>query len=338
MAVLPQFDPAQPADTQAKLSLQGENDAQSWMTQAAQRSDIQAQVAQRQQQTVQQAQQFATMLPALQAKGVADVVQQQNAAAVATAQQNSRAAAATQAQQANNDYLGIMGLAPNDGDNIAYSDDPDEMRQQRYEQLSALEAKYVGLANVPEQAPVFNMIEQAKKEAFDDNLKHLAANTELQARQYQADQIRAAREASAAASVQNTATRAGATVQAAEVNAGGRVESANATQGGQMNKAQFQEFSKAASDYENAALKEPDPDKSAELMAKANQFRAKASQAATAKPQFTPEQIQAELARRGLAKGSGVAAPNATGDSAAIVAPAPIADLQPGAADTPATP
>jgi hypothetical protein len=215
------------------------------------------------------------------------------------------------------------------------------MRQQRYEYLSALEAKNVALANIPEQQATFNMIEQAKKDAFDDNLKHLTANTELQARKYQADQLLAARALTANASKENTAVRAAATTTAAETNAGGRVAAAGVNQGGQMDKAQFQEFSKAAEDYENKALAEPDPQKSAALMARANQFRAKAESAAQqqngAAAQFTPEQIKAELARRGLAVGSANAAPPA-GGSASITAPAPIADLQPGAAETPATP
>jgi hypothetical protein len=334
----PTFVPAQAPDTGEEISLQSQNDAQNWMTQAAQRQQIGANVAATQQQTAQQAQQFQALLPALAAKGSADAATSQNALAVSTAQQNARQTAAPMAAQANSDYLGIMGLNPDPMQNVAYSDDPDEMRQQRYEYLSALEAKNVALANVPEQAAVFNMIEQAKKDAFDDNLKHLTANTELQSRKYQSDQLLAARQMTAGASVTNAATRAAATVTASENQAGGRVAAAGVTQGGQMNKAQFQEFSKAAEDYENAALKEPDPDKSAALMAKANAFRAKAGQSAQASggTQFTPEQIQAELARRGLAKG-GAGAP-AAGGAPTVTAPALPADLQPGAPETPAGP
>ena len=89
----PEFTPAQPAATQANLGLTSENDAQNWMTQAAQRQqigantgDIQAQTAQRQAQTAQ----LNAVLPAIIAKGQADQLSAQNDIASATATQQMR--------------------------------------------------------------------------------------------------------------------------------------------------------------------------------------------------------------------------------------------------------
>ena len=317
MAVLPTFEPGQAPDTIAKLGLQGQSDASNWMTQADQRQQTQANTVETQQRT----QQIQAMMPALVAKSAADVATAKNTIATAAAQQQARATAAPMATQANNDFLSIMGLSNDPNDDMAMPEDPVELHTERMNQLSALQAKYSGLELVPEMKHVYDMIEAAKKNEYDMVGKHLSAQTELAARKYQYDSMTDRAQIAAEARENAAATTAGAHVEGAKIAAGARTEAAATTASAGMNKEAFKQFNDTALTYEAAALKEPDADKAAQMLATAKQFRDRAQQI---------EQGAAQPAA------GGAASPNITLPGAdAAPAPSAAAPAAPAAASAP---
>ena len=77
MAVLPTFDPAQSPAAGVQLGLTAQNDAQNWMTQAANRQETAARtghIGAQTQLTQAQTNQLQTMLPAIQAEAYANTL------------------------------------------------------------------------------------------------------------------------------------------------------------------------------------------------------------------------------------------------------------------------
>ena len=177
----PTFVPAQAPDTGEEISLQSQNDAQNWMTQAATRqqtqastADIQAQTSQREQQNAQQAQLFAMNIPALYAKGQADTLSAQNDAAASTLTQQLRGQWQSLKPQVISDLAAIHDPA-----NLKTEPDgtPDWMDQ--YNQYESLQAKYGALSLLPEGKQYYDMIDQGKKNAFQMAMSHTAAQMTL---------------------------------------------------------------------------------------------------------------------------------------------------------------
>lgn len=251
--------------------LQGENDAQNWMTQAAQRKNIEAETAQRQQQT----NQLIAMAPVIAAKRQADILAAQNEIVASTAMQGYRAQ--------------WQSLKPQLIEDLAKVEDPNEQPatedgtpdwEDKYHRYEQLQAKYGQLGLFPEGKPYYAMIETAKKNAYDMALRHSAAQAHL-------DAVNAAAEGRLKGIEDTNATRMALGTDTnttrrdvAQTAAGGRVAAARESAGGAMARTEVNVFSKAANDYENAALKEQDPAKAQALMEKAAQFRAKADKVA----------------------------------------------------------
>jgi len=174
----PEFqDPTAQAQTTLAAEQQGNNNVtaqQNWMTQAAQRAQIGANTAETQQNTQQQAAQFAALLPVLQAKSQADVITQQNDLAAAIAIQNMRASFQSMKPDVVKDIAQI-----NDPKNVPKEPDgtPDwNAISNKYENL---QAKYAGLALLPESKQYYDMIEQGKKNAYDLAARHTQAQLTL---------------------------------------------------------------------------------------------------------------------------------------------------------------
>ena len=316
----PQFDAAQPAATQANLALQSENDTQNWMTQAAQRQQLSANTQETQARTAQ----MQAVLPAVIAKAHADQIGAQNAVATATAQQLARASAGPQATAANKEFLGIMGLDPDENpdttSNIALSEDPVEMHEQRLNQLSALQAKYSGLELIPEYKPIYNQIEEAKKNEYEMVAKHLSAKTELEARRYQADAMTDRAVIAADARQKVAETTAGARTESAAITAGARKDAAQTTASAGMNREAFKQFSDTALSYEAAALKETDDAKAAQMLSTAKQFRDRAQRLQEGSPASGGAKVTApDTAAPSAPAGEAPASPAVT--QPAVVAP-----------------
>lgn len=177
MAVIPEFMPMQAPGTQAGLDLAGENDAQSWMTQAAQRSQIQANT-QGTEATTQETQlrsaMFQAQLPALTAKAQADVASAKNEIDSATLQQNLRGEWQSQKPQVVQDIADIT-----DPNNIPKEADGTPDWGAIYNKYENLQAKYASLNLLPEGKPYYNMIDEGKKNAFDMAARHATAQLTL---------------------------------------------------------------------------------------------------------------------------------------------------------------
>ena len=174
MAVLPTFDPTQAPDTQAKIGMQSANDVQTWMTQAAQRQQLQANTAETQQNTQEQAAKFAAILPTLQAKGQADVLAAQNDLAASTLTQQLRGQWQSLKPQVVQDLANIHDPA-----NIPKEADGTPDWNAIYNQYEGLQAKYGQLALLPEGKQYYQMIEDGKKNAFELAARHSQAQITL---------------------------------------------------------------------------------------------------------------------------------------------------------------
>lgn len=174
MAGIPEFNPEGSPSENAQViaqamdaATQARNASNSWMTQAVQR-----QIAQAQEQRTQQ--QFMTMLPALHAKVQADTLAAQNDAAAAQAQQTMRGQWQSMKPQVVADIAAI-----NDPNNVPLKPDGSPDWDRKYQQYEQLQAKYSGLALLPEGKAYYNMIEENKKNAFDNAMKHNLAQMAL---------------------------------------------------------------------------------------------------------------------------------------------------------------
>ena len=174
MAVLPTFEPAQAPSVAPEMGLQSENDAQNWMTQAAQRGQIQANTQATQQETAQNAQKFATLLPALAAKANSDTLSFQNDAASATIQQQLRGQWQSMKPQVVQDIGTIT-----DPNNIPKEADGTPDWEAIYQKYENLQAKYGALALLPEGKQYYDMIDQGKKNAFEMAARHAQAQMTL---------------------------------------------------------------------------------------------------------------------------------------------------------------
>lgn len=266
MAVLPTYVSPQAPDTIAKLGIEAGDHAQSWMTQAANRDQIRANT----QETEQRTNQMRAMLPVLVAKGNADIASAQNDITAAANMQSLRA--------------GWQELKPKVIDDMAAIEDPVNQPatedgtpdwEDKYHQYESLQAKYGQLNLFPEGKQYYAMLEERKKNAFDMAVRHNQAQAALDRTRTMVDSRTAIAEDTNSTRRAVADTAAGARVTSAETSAGARTTAASTAATAGIDRTAIHEFSKAADDYENAALKEEDPDKSAALMAKANQFRAK---------------------------------------------------------------
>ena len=166
----PTFVPAQAPDVPTELGQQAEGNAQSWMTQAANRQDTAARTAQVQQQTAQAAQTFQAILPALIAKNQADQLADQNDVASATLQQQLRG----QWQSLKPQVVADIGKIQ-DPTNQPMEPDGTPDWNAKYNQYETMQAKYGALANLPEAKQYYDMIEQGKKDAFQAAISHQSA-------------------------------------------------------------------------------------------------------------------------------------------------------------------
>lgn len=273
MAVLPTFSPAEAPGTSARVGLQSQNDAQNWMTQASQRQRIQADT---QGQQLQNARMQAE-LPARVAEAQANVIAAQTGIVAATDMQRLRGQWQDLKPKVIQDIADIE-----DPNNQPATEDGTPDWEDKYHQYEQLQAKYGALNLFPEGKEYYSMIDKAKQNAFAMASQHATAQAHL-------NQVNAAAEGRLAGITEATQGRlqtaeisAGAKRDVATTSAGARVGAANVSAGAKLTQAALHEFSRAADDYETAALKEEDPEKSAALMQKANAFRAKAQK-------YTPE-------------------------------------------------
>lgn len=174
----PEFqDPTAQAQTTLAAQQQGTNTVsaqQNWMTQAAQRAQLGAQTAETQQNTQQQAAKFAAVLPALQAKGQADVLAQQNDLAAATATQNMRGQFQSMKPAVVQDIAAI-----NDPNNVPKEADGTPDWNAIYNKYENLQAKYAGLSLLPEGKQYYDMITNGKQNAFELAARHAQAQLTL---------------------------------------------------------------------------------------------------------------------------------------------------------------
>lgn len=268
MAVLPSFQPGQAPDTQAKLYLEGGNAAQNWMTSAASRANIEQQTEASRINN----EKMRAALPAYIAKAQADTISAQSDVAAATLMQTLRG----QFQSLKPQVIGELADIE-DPNNQAATEDGTPDWEDKYHQYEALQSKYGQLKLFPEGKVYYDMIEQRKKESYDMALRHATAQAHL-------DAVNAAVGGRVDVATLNNETRqdvaeitAGARTESAKTAAGARVTAAETAASGGLAKQGLHEFSRAADDYENAALKEQDPDKAAQYMMKANAFRKKAA-------------------------------------------------------------
>lgn len=167
MAGIPQFSPEGSPSEVANVIAQAGTAASNWMTQAQERQ-LRAAQEQRQQQ------QFATLLPALVAKANADTLAAQSDAQSAMLQQQLRGQWQTMKPQVVADLAAV-----NDPSNVKLQPDGTPDWNAQYQQLETMQAKYAGLAMLPEGKAYYGMIEEAKKNAFDMAMKHNLAQLAL---------------------------------------------------------------------------------------------------------------------------------------------------------------
>lgn len=278
MAVLPQFDPEGKPGEGAQMGIQAANAAQSWMDQAQNRQ-MQANQDARQQMASQRAQEeFQATLPALNAKADADRLMFNNKASAAAVEQQFRASHAQDLPMMAQEIMDASGPMATP----ATQEDGSPDWESRSRDLEALQAKWAGMSILPEAAP------------YVDKINNLVANAHLMATTQYTLQSRTALAQAKLEEAQNIAamnaasresiatTGAAARTGSAQITANARTTAAATGAGARIDIAQMNEFSRAAEDYENAALKETDPVKAAALMQKANAFRDKAQGAGTA--------------------------------------------------------
>lgn len=290
MPVIPQFEPGQSPDTIARLGLAGENSAQSWMTQAEERKGMAARTAQ----TDVQTSNMRMLAPALLAKANADRVTAENQAASATAQQELRAKWAPMAPQVIQDISDL-----NDPYNQPATEDGTPDWDARYQAYESLQAKYSGLALIPELKPYYDMIEQGKKDAFDHSIKHGIAQNAL-------DRVQAA----AAGRAEGYATGAASRVQVANIAAGSRerVEGSRASSRTATNSraaaaadqkealGQATELGKNARFYDSLAFQTQDPTLKSQYQVQAKFYHAAAERALAGSPSASaPAASSAEI-------------------------------------------
>ena len=246
MAVLPTFDPAQAPSVAPEMGLQSENDAQNWMTQAAQRQNLQANAQETQARTAQ----IQAIMPALVAKTNADAAVAQGTLASAVIQQNMRAAAGQQMGPATQEFTDAMQLADWNA---------------RADALAQIQAKYSWLGQVPESKALDTAIDNARVQAHQSAITDMQLENQreiwgqrTQATMYGADQR-----------LQGTLAGVQARIQGAEAMAEANGGKANAT----VNSALIREYGTAATQLEIEASKTLDPNQAAALTQEAQKYR-----------------------------------------------------------------
>lgn len=273
MAVLPTFTPAQAPSTQANLSVQSQNAAQSWMDQAQMRQITQQKMDNQQQL-------FNDALPVIQAKNDADKITAQNQLQTGQLIQQFRTKAATDGPAAQQEYLDVANTATNDDGTPDY--------EGQYQNLSEIEGRYSSLKLLPEWQPLMQQIEGAKKNAYDSALKQSLAAAALQrvqaaaAGRAQVATIGADSRSDVAATNASARTDvatigAGARTAAADKAAGARLGAASIGAGGRVSAAQINSWTQAAqqADAQAATLKDTDPETAQVFSNKAQQYRDK---------------------------------------------------------------
>lgn len=330
MAVLPSFTPAQPPDTVARLIRQGQDDSQSWMNQAASRDSVQAQTEASRQNT----ELIRMKMPAIMAKAESDRVSAETDISAATLMQRLRGEFQSLKPAVVADIAAVE-----DPNNQAATEDGQPDWEDKYHQYEQLQAKYGQLKLFPEGKAYYDLIDKAKKDAFDMASRHATAQSHL-------DAIKAAGEAGLGRTELNVAGRenvakisAGARGEVAKTNAAAKVGAAEINTGASMERTEYNGFNRAAADYENLAMKETDPKKSAAYIERANQLRDKAQAVAHPPVEAASPEITVDIPGNTPATGDAEDAdlPEEAGGAAApAAAPAPVA--QPAAAAPAAKP
>lgn len=271
MAVLPTYVSPQAPDTIAKLGLESGDHVQNWMTQAAHRENINAQT----EATRLQSDKIRAAMPALIAKGESDRIAAQTDIAAASLMQRLRGEWQSLKPQVIQDIAAVE-----DPNNHAATEDGTTDWEDKYHQYESLQAKYGQLKLFPEGKAYYDMLDNAKKNAFDMASRHATAQAHL-------DAIKAAGEAGMGRAEVTTQGRenvariaAGAKTEAAKTGAAAKIGAAEINTGAAMARTEMTGFNRAAADYENLALKEPDPAKAAAYIEKANALRDKAHEVA----------------------------------------------------------
>ena len=239
----PQFEaPMGPAQGQ----LEAENLGQSWIQQAAQRQQIQANTQETQARTAQ----LQAMMPALVAKTQADTAVAAGTIASAAIQQNMRQQAGQQMPQATQDFTDAMQLAD---------------WNERADALQQVQARYSWLGQVPESKALDTAIDNARVQA------HNSAITDMQLQTQRAiwGQRTAATMYGADQRLQGTLANVGARLQGIEEMgqaAGGRANE-------QVSALVVKEYGDAATQLEMAASKELDPQQANGLRMQAQAYR-----------------------------------------------------------------
>ena len=275
MAVLPSFDAAQSPAAGVQLGLTAQNDAQNWMTQAANRQETAArtgQIGAQTQLTQAETNKLQTMLPALQAEAYANTLTFQAKAQQAQIVQQARARAAQNAPAATQEFMGIMGNAEDPMDDMAVDENGNPDYGSQYSALAAWQAKNSYMAQLPEYHDLWNQVEQSKQNAFNMDVKNNAAQIHMQ--QLQSVQDALTQRAVYQGGVrQNVAqTQAGAQEQVAGIRAGATTQAAAERGQATQNSAAIRAYADTAKSLRTAASTTPDPTQRDQLNQQADQF------------------------------------------------------------------